>query len=59
MLQKGWAMVFEGPHLKKPRTVQIHLGELESIKNVIKLLSTKDATDAQITAAAVKGKRKL
>lgn len=59
MLQKGWAMVFEGPHLKAPRTVQIHLGELESIKNVIKLLSTKDATDAQITAAAVKGKRKF
>lgn len=59
MLQKGWAMVFTAPHLKKPRTIQIHLGELQSIKNVIKLLSTKDATDAQITAAAVKGKRKL
>ncbi|EBY9527618.1 hypothetical protein D5P86_01385 [Salmonella enterica subsp. enterica serovar Infantis] len=59
MLQKGWSLVFEGPHLKEPRKVQIHLGELESIKNVIKLLSTKDATDAQITAAAVKGKRKL
>lgn len=57
MLQKGWAMVFEGPHLKAPRTVQIHLGELDSIKNVIKLLSTKDANDLQIAAAAKKGAR--
>lgn len=57
MLQKGWAMVFEGPHLKAPRTIQIHLGELESIKNVIKLLSTKDANDLQIAAAAKKGAR--
>lgn len=59
MLQKGWSLEIEGPHLKEPRKVQIHLGELESIKNVIKLLSTKNATDAQIAAAAKKGERKL
>lgn len=59
MLQKGWALVFTGPHLKAPRTVQIHLGELESIKNVIKLMMKKDPTPAEANAAIKKGLRKL
>ncbi|AWY08447.1 hypothetical protein HOT49_gp176 [Erwinia phage vB_EamM_Alexandra] len=57
MQQKGWLMTFIGDHLKRVKKVQIHLGELRSIQNVIKLLSTKDATDAQIAAAAKKGER--
>lgn len=59
MLQKGWAMVFTGPHLKAPRTVQIHLGELESIKNVIKLMAKKDPTAAEANAAIKKGLRDI
>lgn len=57
MQQKGWLMTFVGDHLKKVKKVQIHLGELRSIKNVIKLLATKDATDSEIAAAAKKGER--
>lgn len=57
MQQKGWLMTFVGDHLKKVKKVQIHLGELRSIKNVIKLLATKDATDAEIATAAKKGER--
>ncbi|QZE60088.1 hypothetical protein pEaSNUABM35_00171 [Erwinia phage pEa_SNUABM_35] len=57
MQQKGWLMTFVGDHLKKVKKVQIQLGELRSIKNVIKLLATKDATDAEIAAAAKKGER--
>ncbi len=57
MQQKGWLMTFIGDHLKKVKKVQIQLGELRSIKNIIKLLATKDATDAEISAAAKKGER--
>ncbi len=57
MQQKGWLMTFVGDHLKKVKKVQIHLGELRSIKNVIKLLAAKDATDSEIAAAAKKGER--
>lgn len=59
MLQKGWAMVFTGPHIEAPRTVQIHLGELESIRNVINLFVKKDATAAQVNLAIKKGLRDL
>lgn len=59
MLQKGWAMVFEAPHLKAPRTVQIHLGELQSVKNVIELMNKKDPNQLEANAAIKKGLRKL
>ncbi|QZE59081.1 hypothetical protein MPK64_gp178 [Erwinia phage pEa_SNUABM_16] len=59
MKQKGWLMTFIGDHLKKVQNVQIHLGELESIKNVIELFATKDPTAAQAQAAIKKGLRKL
>lgn len=59
MKQKGWLMTFVGDHLKKVQNVQIHLGELASIKNVIELFASKDPTAAQVQAAIKKGLRKF
>ncbi|QZE57384.1 hypothetical protein MPK71_gp175 [Erwinia phage pEa_SNUABM_1] len=59
MKQKGWLMTFVADHLKKVQNVQIHLGELDSIKNVIDLFASKDPTAAQVNAAIKKGLRKL
>lgn len=59
MKQKGWLMTFIGDHLKKVQNVQIHLGELDSIKNVIELFASKDPTAAQAQAAIKRGLRKL
>ena len=59
MKQRGWLMTFIADHLKKVQNVQIHLGELDSITNVIDLFATKDPSAAQVNAAIKKGLRKL
>ncbi|WAK44625.1 hypothetical protein [Erwinia phage vB_Ea_2910A] len=59
MKQKGWVLTFIADHLKKVQNVQIHLGELDSITNVIDLFATKDPSAAQVNAAIKKGLRKL